>query len=617
MTHYHAPTVRAVASLILENRMQLNLSLRECSQIGALIHEKTGVTAGLSYATVAKKEGACKELATSLVGSIPQCAAFLLAKYPAENSTTPPTIVVTLDGYTPGNAFRSRNTRQRLAIGLSCGVIATRFLTVSDKKKAVFHNWLVCCGLPQISEMQNEVFISKNHRIPLRRFVIGGDHAELWGLFRGCGGGGHRSAFCTTDVSTHISNLHGCERLSLQEMHAAGYTCSIAGRFIEAAYTLTPPLHDIKGMINMITLTVRGGLHAIEDVLGSTGGNMTGGQAREVLALLMRRTHGQELIVCRAMQVLVYYRFQNIPVHYQADATGVYAKDVLWAVLSYHIMLFLLEWAKKGTTCNAYAHSAGHWFDAVDAHRFDLSDEYFEQMNGERKRWAASTSPQTMERDFESFELQVKHMNDNKKRPPPPLPPVRREQVPQLYCYDTIFLCRCVVQTTEVWRDAARRLATRLQNLGLGAHVCKKTSWGQKFRSNPEKEGVPLKICVCDQEPWIPTDDTSEDSDSDSDDSNPEGNQSAERYTCVICTTTFKKIHGLYAHYDGVHREAISCECREQCRWCGKTVQKKGMSQHVLYTHVEKLDNRTCPLCLERFPGVHQRDAHMQSTHDV
>ena len=345
---------------------------------------------------------------------------------------------------------------------------------------------------------------------------------------------------------------------------------------------------------------------------------------------------GNQRALCCAMQSLIFFRYQDIPVRY--FSTGSCRKEFLFAVISYHVLIFLLEWANPGITRSAYAHSLEHWFDEQDAHRVTVSDELFEQGNGERKRWTRGGSPQTMERDLQIYELKQKHLTDeNTVRKVPPLTPTIGER-PQILSYDSMRLCRCVITHNDTWLKAARQLVVRLDKLGLGSHVRRRDGHGQTFQAEPGNNGDVFLVCICDEEPWEVTEVTppaqgttdgeeagdggnlASDGNSgeagDDDDDDGDETSATEEYSCVVCPDkSFARVYGLYAHYDGQHRPRAQCECRVSCPLCEKTVFRSGLSQHALYVHQDELDITTCPVCLQEFASQELRDRHMSDEH--
>ena len=391
-------------------------------------------------------------------------------------------------------------------------------------------------------------------------------------------------------------------------MDELGFTSYISHRFEHPCYALTPALHDCKGMVNLMIKTIPNAGSTQETVTGSSDGNMTGSQSRTLLTMLERETVGMREIMCSCMQVLIFFRYQDIPVryHYHEGTDNPYEKDFLYALLSYHTLIFLLEFFKAGVTRSSYAHSLEHWFDVEDAHRICLSDEAFEQCNGERKRWTVCTSVQTMERDLLAFELSKKHLvEQNCKRDLPELGPVDRKKLPVLYNYNTFHFHTCITEKDAVWTDAFTSLRTRVKNLGMKRHTCNKGAEGQKYVwDKKDKAGETLLICVCNEEPGVNSDDENVENvceDKKKDDENGD-------HTCIICNTGFESSVGLFAHYDGKHRAPIM-----KCPFCLR--ETAGLSQHLLHAHAENLDKKTCPLCATRFSNARARDSHMKSAH--
>ena len=85
-------------------------------------------------------------------------------------------------------------------------------------------------------------------------------------------------------------------------------------------------------------------------------------------------------------------------------------KEFLFGLLSYHLLLFVMEWRAKakGSTWHhggAYMHSMPHWFDEVDAVSFGVGDEPFEHENGMRKVSIRKGGWASLERDLLVYEL--------------------------------------------------------------------------------------------------------------------------------------------------------------------------------------------------------------------
>ena len=232
------------------------MSLRDCERLGSLVRRETGISMGLSYPLLVKHEAPLRLMTPSLLGNMRGCLEFLLRAFPIRSGRPPPTVMVTGDGYTPGSL--QGKSRQRLAIALTDGITASRFLTVCDRHKPLFYEWWMLHALGQIVAVQKGIFTKGPCSFSITQFRLGGDHLELWSLFKGVGGTGHRSAFCLTGIDERLEYLHDCHRCSIQEMDAAGFTCSIASKFSNPVYTVTPPLHDTKGVMRLILRTLPG-----------------------------------------------------------------------------------------------------------------------------------------------------------------------------------------------------------------------------------------------------------------------------------------------------------------------------------------------------------------------
>eukprot|EP01061_Rhynchopus_euleeides_P010060 TRINITY_DN193_c6_g1_i6.p3 TRINITY_DN193_c6_g1~~TRINITY_DN193_c6_g1_i6.p3 ORF type:complete len:172 (-),score=11.76 TRINITY_DN193_c6_g1_i6:781-1296(-) len=148
-----------------------------------------------------------------------------------------------------------------------------------------------------------------------------------------------------------------------------------------------PPLHDINGFIAILAEILPDGPAVQKAVLGSsTCSNMTGNQARDVLSRLLTitKTKGVQHLLCIAMEMLVHFRYNDIPIKYHQE--GKCAKEFIFSLIAMHILVFVLEWVSPGRTSEGRGvtsiHSMSHWFDPEDAHPLALSDEELERGNG-------------------------------------------------------------------------------------------------------------------------------------------------------------------------------------------------------------------------------------------
>ena len=139
---------------------------------------------------------------------------------------------------------------------------------------------------------------------------------------------------------------------------------------------------------------------------------------------------------------------------------------------------------------------------------------------------------------------------------------------------------------------------------------------------------------MCNEIPWHePPSDHDDDDDNDNDEEEEEEEEEEEGEEegeseeddpindCIICGATLQSLFGLFSHYDSVHRPPVVCVCREicdcktECTLCQKVVATRGLSQHMLYAHGERLCKLTCPICARVFTTSGSRDNHMRRDH--
>lgn len=552
----HAETVKRIGAMLSKHRCELEMSLKQLEKVGALLYRETGVKSGLSYKTQREKEKNARDLSERLYGDLKTSVAFLLEKLQMD-ADTKLALVLCSDGYKVFNAFRGKKRRR-----LACGLLdresgrMTRLITVMDAQADSYTAWLAREFYSQLDDLCKRTFEveTSSGRIvsaTIARVLIGGDHHELWSLFKGVGGGSaeQRCCFCTTKAKTRdqLENLHQCKRLSAQEMTAAGRECTTP-EYCELktptgdpvpVYVITPPLHDFKGVTRLLVDSLPQGPAAKNEVTKSA--NMTGRQARSVLKKLRRRSSGAAALMCRALEALVSFRYADVFPRFVAGNKAA-AKAVAFALVSYHMLVVGLQWCNDGVVNSQFLHSMGHGFDLDDAVPIELSDEAHERCNGARKRYARNSSPQTLQTDLQLFELLRQHVDEDlNQKPAPRLRPFEFEES-SLLKLDSIRLCHCVLATNELWSEAADNLNKRLEELGLGAYAGPKESCGsQTFRgdSNETEDGRCITFCLCNEKKWKPpkpakdlleeevvstTDDTEDDDDSDdSDDSDYSG----------------------------------------------------------------------------------------------
>ena len=104
-----------------------------------------------------------------------------------------------------------------------------------------------------------------------------------------------------------------------------------------------------------------------------------------------------------------------------------------------------------------------------------VSDELFEQDNGELKRWSRqAASPQNV------FGLA----------------PMATDPMPYLLGFDSLRLCTCIGSGEDLWDRAAQRLVDRLGKLGLAEHVSRRHKAGQTFYAVPRDRECLHFVCV-------------------------------------------------------------------------------------------------------------------------
>ena len=213
------------------------------SELNRALHGSLLLEAGEGRETFAEK----------MLGQMAETVGFLLRTFP--KNVTPISVLLTADGYAVGNAFRVRSKRHRLAVALTSGASASPFCTLCDLCSDGYYAWRAMSAQAQNEKTQRVSFEKGGKMFRVHHFGLdGGDHLELWRLFRGMGKS-HRS--CATLLADRLEMLHQRTRLSVQEMDAAGFACSISRWFEQPCYTITPALHDTKGMIRLLASTMQ------------------------------------------------------------------------------------------------------------------------------------------------------------------------------------------------------------------------------------------------------------------------------------------------------------------------------------------------------------------------
>ena len=257
-------------------------------------------------------------------------------------------------------------------------------------------------------------------------------------------------------------------------------------------YTLTPPLHDVKGAVQILLTLLPEGKAVIKEHMGTESvKNITGKLARTMLFSLQKKYKpGPERWVCLCMETLVHFRYNDIPIRFFAN--GTHTKHFLYSLSCYHLLIFLLEWILPGSSHHrggAYFHSINHWFDECDAHLFNLSDEPFERENGQRKQRGSTTSHMHRERDLMVFELG--------NRSASPLSPLPIGEECQLLKCDAIVFCKTCV-TGGTWASTFKSFQKRVINLGLGEWLVRSQyGWVIRCASDRQQFSNSFYACIC------------------------------------------------------------------------------------------------------------------------
>ena len=69
-------------------------------------------------------------------------------------------------------------------------------------------------------------------------------------------------------------------------------------------------------MVRIIANTIPASRDIELTQLGKVGGNMTGTQARDLLKAVCATTTGNQRTLCHAMEMLIYFRYRDVPVRF-------------------------------------------------------------------------------------------------------------------------------------------------------------------------------------------------------------------------------------------------------------------------------------------------------------
>eukprot|EP01063_Lacrimia_lanifica_P007921 TRINITY_DN15088_c0_g3_i2.p3 TRINITY_DN15088_c0_g3~~TRINITY_DN15088_c0_g3_i2.p3 ORF type:complete len:152 (-),score=9.66 TRINITY_DN15088_c0_g3_i2:1097-1552(-) len=140
-------------------------------------------------------------------------------------------------------------------------------MTIADRRKDLWKKWETEELLPGLGRLQAVCETVHGHVVRLCVTQKMGDHHDLWCTFSGCGGRGHRSAFCSVPMAEWVGDMHSCGRLTVGEMAAAGYASPWAAETGDA-YCVTPPCHDTKGITMFAMRVLPEGAAVYEQVVG-------------------------------------------------------------------------------------------------------------------------------------------------------------------------------------------------------------------------------------------------------------------------------------------------------------------------------------------------------------
>jgi len=438
-----ADELRESGETVRESRVEMTLSKRKCAKLNKKIREKRRRRGGpshvhLSATAVTNAEKKDMNIAKSLCGNVLACLR-LIAERNVERLPSGPSqlsVVLSADGYNPGNSFKSHLARQRFSLGLwspELGVLGT--ITVRDQHKLLARSWFLTTFVDQMNLVKGaKLRLQEGKVIITFSFdALAGDHGELWSHFDKVGGSGHKSTFCSTDLNDWPNHLHECKRLTLQGMHAAGFPCFLRSLMSEKCLAVAPPLHDLKG-IGLLILE----RSMVKDVVSKkvTGHdnctNFTGEQTRHMIEELSHLSTGRERFLAEAYQVLVFFRTNDVNVSFWKEKEKFGLMYGL-SLLTFHIFCLVLQQTYPDILLgagNTYVHSMGHAFDEEEVVPFALLDETFERQNGQRKKWYNTIcSPQTAEQTMMFCELTQGSSRVDEVNSERPVPIILRKDV--------------------------------------------------------------------------------------------------------------------------------------------------------------------------------------------
>ena len=464
---------------------------------------------GLSrYAGTHKKRLA--EEAGLLLNSVPNICLDLLETLPDGCRPSSVTGVLLRDDYNPLNAFRNEGKRTRLCVALyfvwEGEFYCTEPVTVADKGPVEYKNWYMNEFLAQVVDLnQFPLTMTDTHQVFVRLERVGGDHHDLWSYFYRMGAKGHRSAFCSTERSFSVTQLHTCKRLDLRELDQAGFYNQLWELMLPYSCTTTPTLHDTKGVIIILCNLLEAGFCSLPDELQRSKKDtepiksLTGKQAHIALTNLCMQAKDVQLQIALCMQALSYFKYQNISCHFHAN--GSCKKEFLFSLVLYHALIFSLEWVAAGVTMGkgyTYFHSMSHWFDPEDAVPVWASDEMGEQGNSTRKLSAGRVgSGKQFERGQHRFESARK-----KSFKKIPTPSQKEDDVPRIFAYSYLKICKRCFTRNNTWRTNLDYLVQRVKRCGFDGHVTTQEGTNDILFSADSNNHQCFKLCVCGKRKW-------------------------------------------------------------------------------------------------------------------
>ena len=485
--------MKSIGETLTEKRHEIGVSVRTLGRMSKAIRDAAANCGAplprhnLSRNVVSRNEQGLRQTAVSLNCSVEMCVKFLLHEaFDQLPDNGPAEFVIVSDGYSP-NPLNSSASRFRVAIGL---VVKKPhpLITLLDAKKEPARAWCSTVMLEDLRNVGNCIFHPRDKKCirPVFKYLAG-DHAELWANFQGMGGTGHRSAFCSHKMTTSAFPLHCCQRRTILQLHSDGFPCSKAHCMDENAYTITPPLHDCKGLAEVILSHSTFKNILFEKVFGKSDvNNFTAKQGRELMRHLQEVTCPTARLQAHTFAMIVSFRYNDGNIlHWKFGESKLF----LFGLFSFHLLCVTLDTSSPGCLCGpgaAYIHSTNHSFDREDQVPFSLLDEGFERENGARKRWHGRSTGSRVEVDLLMRELATR------------VCPVEEDgEAPSYFGkFDELVVCLLCFGHPS-WED----LQDRLCMSGLGAHVRHDdssfaVSWEKSEQQDHNHEEV-LRICTC------------------------------------------------------------------------------------------------------------------------